>query len=298
MRGGTRDGRPLGDGITPWRLDVTDPASLPAALHGVDAVVHCAYGGRAATVGGTRLLLEAACRAGVRRVVHLSSIAVYGAATGAVTEAAPLVPTEGRGYAHWKAAAERECRTLTGLEIAILRPAIVYGPGSEQWIEQPRRRLLSCDWGELGALGRGTANPVHVTDVAAACIAALDLPGAAGEAFNIAGCETLSWRDWYQRLGDGLGVGPLRQVSEAAWRGRAIVGLPLRAIARAIPATAPMLRSRILRSPSPSELQLFGLAATYPANKAALLLGWRPTVSLETGLRDALGASTGRASPQ
>lgn len=291
VRGGTRDGRALGAGIAPWRLDVCDRGSLDAALVGVDAVVHCAYGDRTTTVEGTRLLLEAARQARVRRVVHLSSIAVYGPAAGVVPETTALLPAEGRGYAHWKVATEAACWAAEGLEVVILRPAIVYGRGSAQWVEQPVTRLRTRRWGDLGRMGLGTANLVHVQDVAAACVAALDAPGVAGAAFNISGDETVTWREWYARLATAVGVAPLRVVSPGGWWWRVAFGLPLRVLAKKLPGAASMLRGRALLAPSPHEMRLFALAATYPTGKAAALLGWRPCVGLEAGLAESVGGA-------
>jgi nucleoside-diphosphate-sugar epimerase len=292
VRGATRDGRPLGDGIVACRLDICDQAALATALHGVDAVVHCAVGSRETTVDGTRMLLRAALAAGVRRIVHFSSIAVYGTQSGAVAEEAVLVSPAGRGYAHWKAAAEATCRevALAGADVIILRPAIVYGPGSMLWIVVPARRLLSGQWGALGEIGRGTCNAVHVADVAAACLAAIRAPAQPGraEAFNIAGHETISWSGWYARLAEALGCPPLPAVSPSAWRRRVAAVLPLKALARLLPFTRRMVEGRMLGAPSRSELVLFGLAATYPVHKAASGLGWQPRIGLDEGLANAV----------
>jgi nucleoside-diphosphate-sugar epimerase len=291
VRGATRDARSLGAGITPCRLDVREAASLGAALSGVDAVVHCAVGDRDTTVEGTRTLLRVARECGVRRVVHLSSVAVYGGATGAVDEATPLVAPEGQGYAHWKSAAEAVCReaATTGLEIIMLRPAIVYGPGSRSWITLPAERVMSGAWGGLGAAGRGTCNPVHVRDVAEACRAAIHAPvSAAGDAFNISGAETLSWSGWYDRLAQALGRPALRDLSPAAWRRRMASGLPFKALARVAPAAGRVFQRQILASPARSELALFALQATYPTAKAAARLGWSARIGLDEGLRESI----------
>ncbi len=291
VRGATRDGRAVGDGIAPCKLDIGDGADHPAALAGVDAVVHCAVGGRLVTVEGTRLLLQAARAAGVRRFVHFSSIAVYGAREGAVDETADVVSPDGSGYAHWKVAAEAACRDAfqAGLPMVILRPAIVYGPHARQWIVVPAQRLLGGHWGALGAAGRGTCNAVHVDDVATACLAAIRAPDSAcGQAFNIAGPETISWDGWYARLAAGLGCPPPPPVSPAAWRARTLAGLPFKALGRASPTARRLFATRILGAPALSELTLFGLAATYPTGKATALLGWQPRVSLDQGLADAV----------
>jgi nucleoside-diphosphate-sugar epimerase len=298
VRAGTRDGRAFAGEVEACRLDVCDPASLRAALAGIDGVVHCAVGGRRTTVEGTSLLLGAARAAGVRRVVHLSSIAVYGAAPGRVAESTPVLPAAGRGYAHWKAAAEAQCRQETGVDVIVLRPAIVYGPGSQQWIVRPARRLLSGAWGALGRLGSGTCNPVHVRDVAAACLAALRAPAdAAGEAFNISGPETLDWDAWHARLAAALGCPPPPRLSVWTWRRRALVGLPCRALARLVPPAGRHLDRWILAGLAPSERALFALAASYPTDKAAARLGWRPRIGLAEGLAEAAAwlAATGLA---
>ena len=67
------------------RGDVTDPPSVRAAASGCQAIIHCAYGNRgsaterhAVNVAGTRNVLDAAVAAQVDRVVHLSTLVVYG----------------------------------------------------------------------------------------------------------------------------------------------------------------------------------------------------------------------------
>ncbi len=292
VRGATRNGRAIGDGVTACRLDIRDEAGLAANLKDVDAVVHCAVGDRETTVDGTRLLLRAALAAGVRRIVHFSSIAVYGTQGGAVGETTPLVSPVGRGYAHWKAATEASCREAAadGADVIILRPAIVYGPGSLMWIEQPAQRLLGGNWGALGDVGRGTCNAVHVHDVAAACVAAVRAPANAGsaEAFNISGDETISWSGWYARLAEALGCPNLPEVSPSMWRRRMLTALPLKAAARVLPFARRMAERRLLSAPSSSELVLFGLVATYPTHKAASGLGWQARIGLDEGLDSAI----------
>jgi nucleoside-diphosphate-sugar epimerase len=220
VRGGTRDGRQIGPGVASCRMDVRNPAEVAEALRGIDAVVHCAVGDQATTVEGTRTLLDLAARAGVRRFVYLSSVAVYGTTPGEVRETSTLVPAEGRGYAHWKVAAEAACRAAASdrMDVVMLRPAIVYGPGAG-WIKQPAQRLRSGVWGGLGALGEGICNPVHVSDVAEACLKAIEASDYAGcEAFNVSGSEVLTWNAWHDRLAALLGYPPLREIAAASWK--------------------------------------------------------------------------------
>ena len=275
----TRDGR---DGSR--RLDLRAPESLKPALAGLDAVVHCAVGDRAVTVDGTRALLAAAAEAGLRRMVHLSSVSVYGATTGEVAESTPLIPSGTPGYAGWKVAAEEACLAQRGLEVVRLRPAIIHGAGSTLWVGRMAERIRAGRWGSFGAAGEGCCNLVHVSDVAEAVAAALSAPGAAGRAFNVNGPEAISWNAWFERLAAAMGAPPLRAIPPAAIRARALLSLPLKAAARLRPGLA---ASWLLGAPARSELALFALRAHYPTDAARAALGWVPRVGVEEGLAEA-----------
>jgi nucleoside-diphosphate-sugar epimerase len=70
--------------------DLMDRESLETALQGIEVVIHCGRDpAKGATVEGTRRLLEAIRVRGIKRLVQMSSIAVYGNARGVVTEEAP-----------------------------------------------------------------------------------------------------------------------------------------------------------------------------------------------------------------
>ena len=272
----TRDGR---DGSR--ALDLRDIAGLRSGLAGIKTVVHCAVGDRTVTVDGTRALLAAAAAAGVRRFVHISSVAVYGGATGAVTEATPMLPGGGRGYAAWKAAAERACIAQQGMEVVRLRPTIVYGPGSKLWVAELAHRIRSGRWGTFGAAGEGTCNLVHVLDVVAAAEQALALPGVAGAVFNVNGTEPMSWNEWFSRMAAALGAPALRPIGTLQLRTRVLTSLPLKAIGRIRPGFA---NSWLAGAPARSELALFGLQASYPIAAARAGLGWEPKIKVEQGL--------------
>jgi uncharacterized protein YbjT (DUF2867 family) len=68
------------------KVDATDPDSVRAALRDVDCVVNCVAGNDRAMVRATEVLCDVARVSPPRRIVHLSSMAVYGAATGTVHE--------------------------------------------------------------------------------------------------------------------------------------------------------------------------------------------------------------------
>ena len=272
VRAGTRGGADVGD-VPGIALDVTDRASCDRAMDGADAVVHCAVGAAGVTVDGTRTLLAAARS---RRVVHFSSIAVYGATAGTVTEDAVL-PQGLRGYGAWKQAAEAMC----GANVVRLRPTIIYGSGATVFVDQLLARMRAGRWGQFGADADGLCNPVHVDDVARAACLALTAD-AGGQALNIDAGTPLTWNAWFARLAalDGITLpeyppGRLRTWSRAA--------LLAKALARLAPPLRPALAQALL-APAASECALYRLHATYPATRARSLLGWQPLIPLEDGI--------------
>ena len=148
-------------GVETRICDASDPAALAHALEGVTYAVNCVLGSRATMLAVTRNLCGAARQLGLRRIVHLSSMAVYGRMTGSVDETARLQPVGGYGLA------KAECEIIVGDFIAaggdavVLRPACVYGPGGEQWVGRIARWLRA---GRLrgvtsGAWRRGNRRP-------------------------------------------------------------------------------------------------------------------------------------------
>jgi predicted dehydrogenase/nucleoside-diphosphate-sugar epimerase len=126
------------------RGDLKDPGSLARAVEGIEVVVHAASTMSGvpdeyveATINGTRALFEAAERAAVRRVVHISSISVYPIRRTrggeAVTEDAPYEdrPVFMTNYTKSKIGSDRvamEFAERGAMEVFVLRPGILYGP--------------------------------------------------------------------------------------------------------------------------------------------------------------------------
>ncbi len=124
--------------------DVCDESAVAEALRGVDCVIHAAA--RVATTGrweefaavnvrATRRLLWAAHAAGIRHIVHISSLSVYAVPTDGVTitEDSPYESeSEARGaYSRSKLAADRVAMDAArrGVPVVVLRPGLLYGPG-------------------------------------------------------------------------------------------------------------------------------------------------------------------------
>jgi nucleoside-diphosphate-sugar epimerase len=174
--------------------DVRDPAAAHYLIAGADVLVHAAAalpirGSRAeirsVNVDGTATLLAAALDAGVGRVVHISTTAVYGIPeTHPIGEDAPL---QGVGdYGRSKIEAEELCRAFgrRGLEVVVLRPKTFIG--SERlgvfeilfdWVREGRRIYV------LGS-GRNRYQLLAVEDLVEAIVLAGTAP-VAGETLNV-----------------------------------------------------------------------------------------------------------------
>jgi nucleoside-diphosphate-sugar epimerase len=193
------------------RLDAAHEPSLARAIESADAVVNCIAGNAATIVGTARTLFAVVSRAPrPPRVIHLSSMAVYGSAVGMVDEGAPLAG-DGGAYASAKVEAERLAASCAG--VVTLRPGCVYGPGSVQWSERIARWLTAHRVGDLGAAGDGTCNLVYVNDVVAAILAALRLPQAAGQAFNLGSPAPPTWNEYFLQFARALGAVPVSRIS-------------------------------------------------------------------------------------
>jgi nucleoside-diphosphate-sugar epimerase len=168
--------------------DIRDSSAVGAAAAGVDVVYHCVaevpLAGdpgalRSVNVDGTATLLEACRTAGVGKVIHLSSSAVFG-----IPESNPVrrdsVPSPREPYGAAKLAAEWAClhAAAGGLDVTIVRPRTILGHG--------RLGIFAVlfDWIADGAdpfvLGDGSNRYqfVHADDLAAVCVRAAARPGA------------------------------------------------------------------------------------------------------------------------
>lgn len=208
-------GRHLGqggaNGVDSLRLDATREADLKAALVSVDAVVNCLAGPPATMQQADEVLFRAAAAAGQPAIVHLSSMAVYGNATGPTDESARLDDSQGP-YAAAKLAGERLAAAYP--RAIILRPGCVYGPGGGQWSGRIARLLIGRRIGDLGAGGDGIANLVHVGDVAKAAVAALGDRRHEGQAFNLTMAGAPTWNDYFLLFAKALGAVPITRLSE------------------------------------------------------------------------------------
>ncbi|MFY1632996.1 NAD-dependent epimerase/dehydratase family protein [Solwaraspora sp. WMMB335] len=257
-------------GVDHVLADVRDTARVRAALTGTHAVVHTAAALpsypepeiRSIIVDGTRNVLDAARTAGVERVVHISTTAVYGLPRQVpTTEDHPRSPVD--PYSRAKAAAEEigERWRAAGMCVPMLRPKTFLGPG--------RMGLFAMlfEWAEEGrnfpVLGRGDVRiqMFAVEDLVDAVTAALHAPpDRANDTFNLGAAEFGTIREDFQA------------VLDAAGHGKRVIPIPAR------PAVAVLqLLERLRLSPVYGRLIHKLLDDSYVSiDKAEEVLGWRP----------------------
>ncbi|MCS6871511.1 MAG: NAD-dependent epimerase/dehydratase family protein [Anaerolineae bacterium] len=262
--------------------DVQDRARLTELARGCDVFFHvaAAMNGTAAytynvNVLGAQNAVLAASEAGCARFVHVSTIAVYGfQVRGTVREDQPLQPSRDDYYALSKALGERLVQreaARTGIPLTIIRPAYVYGEGSQLW----SRRLYELAqqmpiWLVDG--GRGNAHPIYIGDLCDLLICAAEHPKAAGEIFNAAPDPAPTWAEFlghYARMAGKSGS----------------LTVPTSLLKAVAPLVTAFTRLRGVPFDLAGYLDMLAHNATYSMAKARELLDWQARTSLEEGMR-------------
>lgn len=251
-----------------------DPSSLREAMGNAKIVIHCGLGVAGGIVKGTQNLLEAAESAGVRRVIHMSTAAVYGLTPrpGSESEDSPA-PHTGDAYCDNKREAERVVLRFAGrgLPAVILRPSIVYGPHSA-WSTRLIQELKDSRTVLIDG-GNGACNTTYVDNLVDAIFLAVEKEQGIGQAFFITDGERITWGDFIRAHAKMIGLDTLSDISSRevrdyhASRPGMLVG--------SIKATGQVLRSREFRQ----------LLLRIPLSAHALAALWRWSASLDEGSR-------------
>lgn len=279
------DNRPLAPAlrgkVTALRLDATDEAALTQVLPDFDAVVHCSGPSPRVIEASAQALYGALARLPrTPRVVHLSSMTVYGSVEGEITEAWALNPELG-AYAAARVLAEQLAQRYANA--VILRPGVEYGPGGQVWTERVARWLRAHRLGDLGAAGDGICNLVHVDDVADAALRALQAPELAGQAFNLVMDSPPRWNDYYTAYAITLGAVPVARISSRWLKLETRLLAPPLKILELL--CARLTRGHVQPPPAipPSLLRLMRQDIRLSNARAKSLLAWQPR-SLADGL--------------
>ena len=270
----------------PERIDGTilDPAILGRTFAGCRTVFHLASAHlevrkgqeyyRSVNVDGTEHVLEAAAGAGVSRVIHVSSVGVYGQVPHQVyTEDSPTSPAN--RYERTKLEGEKAARKKAealGLNLVIVRPSWVYGAGCRRTRKIFRairkRRFLMVGNGDIRRDG------IYIDD----CLEGLDLCArhdkAPGELFLLVSGEAPALQEWVAKIAESQGVHPprFRIPVLPMW----FLGLGLEAAFKCIGKDAPFSRR---------SLRFFTNPTVFDSRKIRTLLGFEPKISFEEGIR-------------
>ena len=199
------------------QVNTLDESALTTALKDFDAVVNCVAGDGQSISDGAHVLVQAALAAKCKRIIHLSTMSVYGLAEGIVDEGAPSDPRAG-WYGKAKIEAEEHIKKFVaqGGEAIVLRPGCVFGPGSELWVGRVGRWLQAKRLGDLGITGDGWSNLVHVDDICQAIALALQLelmPGGL-PTFNLAAPDSPRWNDYFIDLALNIQAIPVQRIGQ------------------------------------------------------------------------------------
>lgn len=267
--------------------DLTDPASLERAVQGIATVYNVAAiyrqaglpasAYRAVNAEGVGALIRAAARAGVRRVVHCSTVGVHGDVEGPpATEEAPLNP--GDIYQETKVEGERiarEAAAETGVELVIARPSGIYGPGDRRLLKLfrgvARRRFVI-----LGP-GRIYYHLTYVDDLVEGFRLCGTVPHAAGRTYILAGGEVGTLKELVQLIAHESGVKPL-PVRLPVWPFW-LAGALCEAVCVPLRVEPPIYRRRV---------DFFTKSRAFDISRARAELGYAPRVTLREGVRRSL----------
>ena len=273
--------------------DLTDVASLKRAVQGVERVYNVGaktgpWGPenvyRAINVQGLADLIHAAMDANVQRVVHTSSITVYGHHLhGIVTEDDPFY-AEDNPYSRTKIAGERLIANLIkdqNAPVVIVRPAWIYGPRDLASFAKYVSRVASGKFFLIGS-GQNIVPIVYVRDVAQGLIKAGDASdNAIGQAYTLANDERVTQEAYLNTIADELGVPHIilkvpYSVLHAAGRSAELVW---RAMGRRNAASPPLTTYGIT---------LQGGDQQFSIDKARRELGYVPAYLLKQGVAEGI----------
>ncbi|MGH8310396.1 MAG: NAD-dependent epimerase/dehydratase family protein [Steroidobacteraceae bacterium] len=267
--------------------DLRERASLESAMRNVEVVYNIAalyreaglaaaeY--RAVNAGSARTIVEISQAAGVRRVVHCSTVGVHGDVEHPpANEDAPLKP--GDLYQETKLEGERLALAAgksTGVEVVVARPTGIYGPGD--------RRLLKLFRGiarkRFVILGDGRIfyHLTYIDDLVEGFRLCAEVPGAAGRIYILAGGEVTTLNELVALIAREAGV-PQPRLHLPVWPFWT-AGAICEAICAPFGIEPPIYRRRV---------DFFTKSRAFDISRARRELGYAPRVGLQDGIRKSL----------
>lgn len=273
-----------GNGDDIFQGDIGQPETISELLQDCDVVVHTAalVSNSIAdadmwrvNVLATRNLIAAAEKHKVRRFVQISSIVAYGnSAEGELDEEHP-VHADGGSYVLTKLASEHAVLAATAkspMELVIVRPGDVYGPGSRPWVILPIEAINKGQF-MLPAKGEGFFRPIFISDLIRGIALAVSTKEAAGEIFNLS-CEGyMTTAEFFSHHYQWMNKrGPLK------------VSTGLAMFAASAATKLAQITGGVNEASTATIVQLC-TKSWFSIAKAERVLGWKPEVSFEDGMQ-------------
>jgi nucleoside-diphosphate-sugar epimerase/SAM-dependent methyltransferase len=258
---------------------VNDKEILHEAIRGIEIVYHLAAAQHEmnipdqkfweVNVDGTRNMLEASIKSGVKRFIHGSTIGVYGYLEGEISEESPRYPDNIYGVTKY----EGEKLVLSyqdKLPIVVIRISETYGPGD--------RRLLklykAINKGTFFMIGKGNNlhHPIYIDDLVDGFLLAATTPKAIGEVFVLSGYEANTTREMVTSIAEHLGSKGSR--FSIPLMPMLLLATIIEIILRPLGIQPPLHRRR---------MDFFKKSFTFSQNKSKDYLGFNPQVSFRDG---------------
>jgi len=263
---------------------VTDAKIVNELMPGVDVVQHLAAAFRElnvpdtyyeeVNVGGTRTVLEAAFKAGVKKFVYCSTCGVHGNIKNPPGgEDAPIAPADYYQRTKYEAEPVAVEYNKKGLPCTILRPAAIYGPGDPERFSMIYKRVATGTFPMFGN-GRTLYHPLYIDNLVDALVLAMEPGKGLGEAYLIADEEYVEIEDLVQRVAKAMG----RQVKIPHYPVWPVVaaGHIMETVCKPFKVTPPIF---------PRRVDWFRQNRAFRIDKAKRDLGYAPRVPLDEGLR-------------
>lgn len=262
---------------------VTDAAAVDQSMKGIELVFHLAAAFRElnvpktfydqVNVEGTRIVLQAARREGVRKFVYCSTCGVHGNVDHPpANEDAPIQPAD--YYQRTKYEAEPLVKREAGdMETVILRPAAIYGPGDPERFFMIFRRVAKGTFPMFGS-GRTLYHPLYIDNLVDAFLLCMPPGVGNGREYLIADEHYYAIEDIVRAVGRALDV-PVR-IPHYPILPVVVVGHVVETICKPFGVTPPIF---------PRRVDWFRQNRAFDITRARQELGYRPLVELEEGLR-------------
>ena len=262
---------------------VTDRELMDEVVKGCDVVYHIAAAFRKinepkgvywnVNVNGTRCVLEAVAKHGVRKVVHCGTCGVHGNVTEVpAPETAAIAPADYYQYTKWES--ERVVHEFVerGLNVTILRPAAIYGPGDPgRWLmlfkRVARGRFLMFGDGQV------VYHPLYIDNLIDAFELAVERDESAGRAYLIADERYYTLNELVRAIADVLGVKVA--VTRVPFWPLWLAAVACEGVCAPLRIAPPIFRRRV---------DWFRQNRAFDISRAKQELGYRPGVDLHTGL--------------